>query len=184
MSKSAGDRLQIIKYIYIIYAITRDLFYWCELNYAFELWEDLKGEEYRAEKEKIASDATEKLEKLYPDVKGCVEVVDVATPLTDIRYTGVYRGAFEGFLPTSKNMTKTLSNTVKGLDNFYLAGQWLFPGGGLPPSAQSGKWLFQLITKKDKKKFRVSWQILLSNFIFSTNGNWWLIRQAENCLYS
>ena len=36
----------------------------------FELWEDLKGEEYRAEKEKIASDATEKLEKLYPDVKG------------------------------------------------------------------------------------------------------------------
>ena len=122
----------------------------------FELWEDLKGEEYRAEKEKIASDATEKLEKLYPDVKGCVEVVDVATPLTDIRYTGVYRGAFEGFLPTSKNMTKTLSNTVKGLDNFYLAGQWLFPGGGLPPSAQSGKWLFQLITKKDKKKFRVS----------------------------
>ena len=122
----------------------------------FELWEDLKGEEYQAEKEKIASDATEKLEKLYPDVKGCVEVVDVATPLTDIRYTGVYRGAYEGFLPTSKTMTKTLSNKLKGLDNFYMVGQWLYPGGGLPPSAQSGKWLFQEITKKDKNKFRVA----------------------------
>jgi phytoene dehydrogenase-like protein len=122
----------------------------------FELWEDLSVEEYRREKEKIVLDATKKLEKLYPEVKGNIEVVDVATPLTDIRYTGVYRGAYEGFLPTSKNMTKTLSNKVKGLDNFYLAGQWLFPGGGLPPSAQSGKWLFQEITKKDKKKFRVS----------------------------
>ena len=121
----------------------------------YEIWEDLNGEEYAAEKKKIALDATEKLEKLYPAVKGNIEVVDVATPLTGIRYTGVYRGAYEGFLPTSKNMTRTLSNTVKGLDNFYLAGQWLFPGGGLPPSAQSGKWLFQLITKKDRKKFKV-----------------------------
>ena len=105
-----------------------------------EIWEDLNGEEYSAEKQKIALDATENLEKLYPAVKGNIELVDVATPLTDIRYTGVYRGAYEGFLPTSKNMTKTLSNTVKGLDNFYLAGQWLF----------------QEITKKDKKKFKVA----------------------------
>lgn len=122
----------------------------------YELWEDMSEEEYRKEKDKIALDATAKLEKLYPDVKGSIEVVDVATPLTDIRYTGVHRGAYEGFLPTSKNMTTTLSSTIKGLDNFFLAGQWLFPGGGLPPSAQSGKWLFQLITRKDKKKFRVS----------------------------
>ena len=122
----------------------------------FEIWEALKGEEYRKEKERIASDAIEKLEKLYPAVKGNIEVVDVATPLTNVRYTGVWKGAYEGFLPTSKTMTKTLSNRVKGLENFYLTGQWLYPGGGLPPSAQSGKWLFQLITKKDGKKFRVA----------------------------
>lgn len=122
----------------------------------FELWEDMGEAEYRAEKEKIASDAIEKLEQLYPAVKGNIDVVDVATPLTDIRYTGVWKAAFEGFLPTSKNMTKTLPNTVKGLANFYLAGQWLSPGGGLPPSAQSGKWLIQQIAQKDKKKFRVA----------------------------
>jgi phytoene dehydrogenase-like protein len=122
----------------------------------FELWEDLNREEYREEKAKIASDAIEKLEQLYPEVKGFIEVVDVATPLTDIRYTGVWRGAYEGFLPTSKTMTKTLSNRVKGLGHFYLAGQWLFPGGGLPPSAQSGKWLMQWIAKKDGKKFKVA----------------------------
>jgi hypothetical protein len=32
-------------------------------------------------------------------------------------------------------------------------GQWLFPGGGLPPSAQSGKWAIQLIYKKEQKIF-------------------------------
>jgi phytoene dehydrogenase-like protein len=122
----------------------------------YEIWEDMDQEEYRTEKERIVWDASEKLEKLYPAVKGKIEVVDVATPLTDIRYTGVYRAAYEGFLPTSRNMTKTLPNTVKGLENFFLAGQWLFPGGGLPPSAQSGKWLFQWITKKDNKKFMVA----------------------------
>ena len=120
------------------------------------LLEGMDKKEYRREKEKIAGDACAKLEKLYPDVKGHLEVVDVATPLTDIKYTGVWKGAFEGFMPTSKNMTLSLKHTVKGLDNFYLAGQWLFPGGGLPPSAQSGKWLFQWIAKKDKKKFRVA----------------------------
>jgi hypothetical protein len=34
-----------------------------------------------------------------------------------------------------------------------MAGQWLFPGGGLPPSAQTGKWVVQLICKKEKQKF-------------------------------
>jgi len=121
-----------------------------------DIWEDLSKEEYRKEKEKIATDAVEKLCGLYPAVKGHVDVVDVATPLTDIRYTGVWKGAYEGFLPTSQNMTKSIKNTVKGLDNFYLIGQWLTPGGGLPPSAQSGKWIFQQITKKDRKEFKVA----------------------------
>ncbi|MEN8203448.1 MAG: NAD(P)/FAD-dependent oxidoreductase [Bacteroidota bacterium] len=121
-----------------------------------EIWENMSKEEYRKEKEKIAADAVEKLIELYPAVKGHVDVVDVATPLTDIRYTGVWKGAFEGFLPTSKNMTKSIKNKVKDLDNFYLIGQWLSPGGGLPPSAQSGKWVFQEIAKKDKKKFKAA----------------------------
>ena len=122
----------------------------------YELWEDLDRDAYRMEKERIAGDAAEKLERLYPGIKGNIDVVDVATPLTTTRYTGVYRGAYEGFLPSSRNMTKSLGDAVKGLENFYLAGQWRFPGGGLPPSAQSGKWLFQRIAKKDGKKFRVA----------------------------
>jgi hypothetical protein len=31
-----------------------------------------------------------------------------------------------------------------------LAGQWLFPAGGLPPSALSGKWAIEVFYKKEK----------------------------------
>ena len=72
----------------------------------FEFWENLEGEAYRKEKERIANDASTRLEQLYPDVKGHIEVVDVATPLTDIRYTGVWKAAYEGFLPTTRNINK------------------------------------------------------------------------------
>jgi len=42
---------------------------------------------------------------------------------------------------------------LPALQHFYMAGQWLFPGGGLPPSAQTGKWAVQLSCKNEKLKF-------------------------------
>ena len=44
--------------------------------------------------------------------------------------------------------SKIISPMIKGLDNFLLAGQWLFSGGGLPPSALSGKWAIEAFNKK------------------------------------
>lgn len=119
----------------------------------WSLWHDLEGEDYKAEKEQIRKDATNCLEELYPGIAAAIEVTDVATPKTDVRYTGVKEGAYEGFMPTRENMMKTLKMVLPKLQNFYMAGQWLFPGGGLPPSAQSGKWVVQMICKKRKQKF-------------------------------
>ncbi len=121
----------------------------------WEIWENMAEEEYKAEKKQIEKDAMVILEKRYPGISGHIEVVDVATPRTSVEYTGVWKGAYEGFLPTKNNMTKVLKMTLPGLDHFYLIGQWLYPGGGLPPSAQSGKWAIQLICKKDKVNFNV-----------------------------
>jgi phytoene dehydrogenase-like protein len=116
----------------------------------YEIWEHLEDNIYKKEKEKIKEDAITLLEKAYPGIKNYIEVVDVATPLTDIAYTGVYQAAYEGFMPTKSNMNKTINPIIKGLDNFMLAGQWLFPGGGLPPSALSGKWAIEEFYKKEK----------------------------------
>lgn len=117
------------------------------------LWEDLTGENYKTEKKKIESDALALLEKQYPGISEFVEEIDVATPKTTVRYTGVWKGSYEGFAPTAANITKAIKMTLPGLKNFYMCGQWLFPGGGLPPSAQSGKWAAQLICKKERKDF-------------------------------
>ncbi|MBN1924791.1 MAG: NAD(P)/FAD-dependent oxidoreductase, partial [Prolixibacteraceae bacterium] len=117
----------------------------------WSLWENLEGEEYKNEKLQIEKDAIKNLEAVYPGISEFIEVVDVATPITDVRYTGVKDGAYEGFLPTKENMMKSLKMTLPKLQNFYMAGQWLFPGGGLPPSTQAGKFAIMLICKKEKQ---------------------------------
>ncbi len=119
----------------------------------WKLWENIKDEDYKAEKEKVKAETTTILESHFPGISDKIEVIDVATPLSDVRYTGVWKASYEGFLPTSKNITKELKNTLPNLENFYMAGQWLTPGGGLPPSALWGKKVIKQICKKEKKSF-------------------------------
>jgi phytoene dehydrogenase-like protein len=117
------------------------------------IWEKMGKEEYMMEKLQIQKDAITYIETEIPGISEFIEVIDVATPKTNVRYTGVKDGAYEGFMPSKDNIMKTLKMQLPKLQNFYMAGQWLFPGGGLPPSAQTGKWTIQLICKKEKQKF-------------------------------
>jgi phytoene dehydrogenase-like protein len=117
-------------------------------------WKDISPEEYRKEKENIAQDAKAILEKHYPGIIGSIEITDVATPVTDVKYTGVWKGSYEGFMPSSKNLMDNIDPKIPGLKKFYMAGQWLFPGGGLPPAGQSGKWAIQYICKEEKSGFK------------------------------
>jgi phytoene dehydrogenase-like protein len=120
----------------------------------WELWKDIDSSEYKKEKEQIERDSRAILEKRYPGISANIEVCDVATPVTDVKYTGVWKGSYEGFMPSSKNLMDNLSPVLPGLKKFYMAGQWLFPGGGLPPAGQSGKWAIQYICKEEGIKFK------------------------------
>ncbi len=122
----------------------------------WDLWKDMSDEEYKNEKQSIEHDARLLLEKYQPGISEYIEVVDVATPRTDVKYTGVWKGSYEGFLPSSKNLMDNINPTLPGLKKFYMAGQWLFPGGGLPPAGQSGKWAIQYICKEEKIGFKTS----------------------------
>lgn len=122
----------------------------------WDLWKDMTAKEYKAEKEQIEKDSRSLMEKHYPGISSYIETADVATPVTDVNYTGVWKGSYEGFMPSGKNLMNNLSSVLPGLKKFYMAGQWLFPGGGLPPAGQSGKWAIQYICKEEKINFRTS----------------------------
>jgi len=120
---------------------------------AWEHWENITPGEYIRRKEEIREKAAEILEYHYPGVRDKIAVINISTPLTLTKFTGVWKGAYEGFLPTGNMIRKTLPNTLPGLKSFYMIGQWLFPGGGIPPAAQSGKWVMQTICHARKQKF-------------------------------
>jgi hypothetical protein len=50
-------------------------------------------------------------------------------------------------------MMKKLGFTVPGLANFYIHGQWVSVGGGLPPAGMNGRALAKILCKKYGKKF-------------------------------
>jgi all-trans-retinol 13,14-reductase len=104
---------------------------------------------YRAEKERVADiliDRTE--ERLLPGLRAAIEVKEVATPLTNVRYTCNYRGGIYGWDQTLDNaMPRRLPQTtpVKGL---YLASAWTQPGGGYGGVMGSGLQCFGEIMKR------------------------------------
>jgi phytoene dehydrogenase-like protein len=80
----------------------------------------------------------------------------VATPVTFRRYTNNWQGSFEGWLVTPENMLLQMKKTLPGLDNFYMAGQWVMPGGGLPAGLISGNHVVQILCKRDHRGFKTS----------------------------
>jgi phytoene dehydrogenase-like protein len=85
--------------------------------------------------------------------------VDVATPLTFERYTGNWQGSFEGWMITPQNAhiaMKPMSKTLPGLENFFMCGQWVEPGGGLPTGVMSGRKLVQMLCKQDNVEFHTT----------------------------
>jgi len=125
----------------------------------YDYWKKLhkNPELYDIEKEKIVEAVIAILNKRFPGIAEQVEMRDVASPLTFERYTGNWKGSFEGWMvtPETWSMGKIMRKTLPGLDNFYMAGHWVEPGGGIPPAAMSGRNVIQIICKKEKRTFTV-----------------------------
>ena len=121
----------------------------------FADWCDLQKERsrYEAEKERVAAQVRERLEAHLPGLSAKVEMTDVATPYTLWRYTRNHRGSYEGWLMTPEQVGKPVPKTLPGLKNFYMAGQWVEPGGGIPPALYSGRQAVQLICHQDGVPF-------------------------------
>ncbi len=119
----------------------------------YKYWMDLREndrEKYEGEKKRIAGTVIDILEKRFGNIKAHVEVTDVSTPATVIRYTNNWQGSMMGWWLEDEE--DYIRSVLPGLEDFYMAGQWA-DGGGLPTVILSGRNAARLICEKDKKEF-------------------------------
>jgi phytoene dehydrogenase-like protein/NAD-dependent dihydropyrimidine dehydrogenase PreA subunit len=121
----------------------------------FDCWKELREqdrERYRAEKQQVADELIDRLDRRYPGFADQVEMVDVATPATFERYTGNWQSSHMGWLFTPESMMTQIDKTLPGLDNFYMIGQWV-GASSIPFAATSGRHVTQIICHEDDKPF-------------------------------
>ena len=73
--------------------------------------------------------------------------------MTFNHYTGNWQGSPEGWLLTPQNLQLQMKKTLPGLNNFFMVGHWVQPGGGLPSGLMTGSHLIQLLCKSDSKRY-------------------------------
>ncbi len=104
---------------------------------------------YRKEKERLADILIDKVEKtLLPGLSSAIEVKEIGTPLTNVRYTSNYHGAIYGLDQTVDNSGPSRLGHDTPIDNLYLAGAWTKPGHGYGSVLSSGIECFGEIMKK------------------------------------
>ncbi len=103
---------------------------------------------YNKEKKRMADILIDKVEKtLLPGLRKEIEVMEIGTPLTYIRYTGNYRGAIYGWDQTLNNSGNSRVGHKTPIKNLYLAGAWSKPGHGYGAVIPSGLECFAEIMK-------------------------------------
>jgi phytoene dehydrogenase-like protein len=127
-----------------------------------EPWQALhdQGESaYDARKQEVAMAVAEMLDSRIPGFKRAIEVVDVVTPVTYQRYTSNWQGSIQGWMPRPGSFrmddSDVLPHTLPGLGQFYMTGQWVSPGGGVPV-AMDGRKVMTRICEADGRAFHSS----------------------------
>lgn len=116
-----------------------------------EPWSQVPPHDYVETKNRIAGSMIEMAETVAPGLRQQAEVVEVSTPLTNMRYASTLGGSIYGFSqPPRDNMVWRMG--YKGpLDRLYFAGAWTQPGGGFEPAMMSGVRAGRAISYKSGK---------------------------------
>lgn len=125
----------------------------------YQYWVDLRNqniEKYRAKKVQIGNEVLAFLDKRFGGIKSNLEIMDVSTPASFARYTKNWKGSFAGWTVKHQTMFTEIKKTLPGLNNFYMAGQWVEIAGGLPTCIMSGRNTAQLICNEDKIAFKTT----------------------------
>jgi len=104
-----------------------------------EPWYEVPPAEYVATKNRIADGMIRRAEEVAPGLREYAEVVEVSTPITNMRYAGTLGGSIYGFnQPPRDNIVWRMGHRGP-LEGLYFVGAWTQPGGGFEPSIMSGQ---------------------------------------------
>jgi len=108
-----------------------------------------KKDAYRKEKERMADILIDQVEEtLLPGLRDAIEVKEIGTPLTNVRFTGNYRGAIYGWDQTLDNSGESRLPHTTPIKSLYLSGAWTKPGHGYGGVIWSGLECFGEIMQK------------------------------------
>lgn len=126
---------------------------------SFAYWQELQRnpERYREEKQRIADTVIDLLERRYPGLRQQVEVADVATPMTTLRFTGNGHGYHAPITAMARALFtgRRLSQTLPGLENFFMVGQWAGVAG-VPMVAAMGRDVVRAMCRIDRREFTIA----------------------------
>ncbi len=157
-SKTTVDHLEFTHYCYDVNAapLGKSLITMMPESLDWEFWVDLRKqnkEAYNKQKQIVANRLINALEEHLGDFKNHVDMIDVATPATYIRYTDNWTGGQNSWKAKKETAKKPNVWKIKGLKNFYMTGQWAGVSGGLNLVIVMGNHLAQMICKDFKMPF-------------------------------
>ncbi len=123
-------------------------------TYNYQYWQYLRKNRkklYENEKGRVAKFVIDAIIEHYNLNKKDINTYDVYTPASIIRYTNNWKGSYEGWQLTPDVAMKKIPKQLPGLENFYMAGHWVEPGGGLPTAMMSGRNVAKIICHKETK---------------------------------
>ena len=104
----------------------------------YDAWSRIPPERYVETKNRMAAEMIEAADEIVPGIRKHIVVMEVATPITNMRYTGNPGGSILGFdydLTGSPMLRLSNRGPLKGL---FFANAWVRLGGGYEPCITSG----------------------------------------------
>ena len=115
-----------------------------------EPWLSLPPAQYASEKFRVADNMLRVAEKSFPGLRGHMEELEIATPVTHLRYLGHPRGAIYGFENYIKDSTLFIANRSP-IENLFLTGGSVGLCG-FQPTLDSGVATARIVLRKLEAK--------------------------------
>jgi prolycopene isomerase len=109
---------------------------------------------YVETKNRIAQQLIDLTERVAPGFSKETEVIEVATPITNMRYASTMGGSIYGFDQPPRDNVVWRMGSKGPLEGLYFVGAWTRPGGGFEPAIMSGQIAGGRVLSEARRKLR------------------------------